>query len=221
METRPLLAMIPLLLTSLASILFNILTYIHFDRETKKLAQTSSRIQGESNEILSSQSAKLNLLSREVEFLASALPDLANGADGKGGLSQELADLKQEISDLEKQIQKNKTEQEKATSESQAELSKQQACTKANELSQIPTDMTFRTTGSADSCGISNFSHIPSSTQGALEYLNGYLQNYRETKSIYWHHNPDVCLQDAGSHQPVLEARYEEYLKYKKLCDET
>lgn len=99
-------------------------------------------------------------------------------------------------------------------------LSKQQACTKANEFSQIPAGIVLRTAGESggNGCGPSNTGFIPSSTQDALTYIQGFLKHYKDTGTESWQHNPDVCLYDAKNALPTLEIRFTDYQKYKQLC---
>lgn len=195
-------------------VISNLLTYWHYG---KKRLEALVGYQKQLESQVASQSAELTLMKEIVNNLSQKTSNLNETISN---LSQETSRSKEDAEKLDKELQDSKAKLEKEAAENREKLEKQEACNKANELSQIPGDMVFRNSGSQEGCGPSNFSHIPSSTEGALEYIQGFLQNYRNTGSYYWRHNPDICLQDAGNNHPILEERYNKYLYYKKICEE-
>lgn len=187
--------------------------YRYFGSKNKQLENALSGIERESREFAASSSAELQKLISKIEDLEG---ELASKDAVISSLNSNLKQLGESGSAQVGELAGRQAKLEEQLSESQKELEKQQACDKANELSQIPGDMVFR----ASDC-INTYGKIPSSTQGALEYLRGFLDNYNRTGSPYWQHNPDVCLKDAQDYLPVLEKRYEEYQKYRNLCEGT
>lgn len=131
------------------------------------------------------------------------------------------------VNELEQQLEaekaKNATLEAELTQTKESnemKFNQQQACIKASELSQIPTNIKLRTAGESggNGCGPSNTKFIPSSTEGALNYLQGWMQHYKDTGSQTWQHSPDVCLYDAQNALPILEQRFADYQKQKDLC---
>lgn len=184
--------------------------YFYFGNKNKELASALSGIEKESHEFAASSSAELQELVSKIKGLEN---ELASKDEIISSLNSNLKQLGESGNAQVGELAGRQAKLEGQLSESQKELEKQQACNKANELSQIPGDMVFR----ASDC-INTYGKIPPSTHGALEYLQGFLDNYNRTGSPYWQHNPDVCLKDAQNYLPVLESRYKEYQKYKKLC---
>lgn len=97
---------------------------------------------------------------------------------------------------------------------------KNEACTKANELSQIPGDISLRADGESggNGCSSSRVGYLPSSTQGVLDYLHGLILHFQEKNSWTWLHSPEVCKYDTEKAIPILEQRLTEYQKQKALC---
>lgn len=97
---------------------------------------------------------------------------------------------------------------------------KNQVCQKADELSRLPSDIVIRQGGGGDNgCNSISASWVPNTTKGTLDYINGFLDNYRKTGSPYWKHNSDVCINDAEKYQSILQSRYNEYLKIQSQCN--
>ena len=156
---------------------------------------------------------KIPQLNKNITQLNTKLDTVASDIKSKDELNKSLqsnlATANKSNGDLANKVSAN-----------EAALSKQQACTKANELSQIPAGIVLRTAGESggNGCGPSNTGFIPSSTQDALAYIQGFLKHYKDTGMESWQHNPDVCLYDAQNALPTLETRFADYQKYKKLC---
>lgn len=101
------------------------------------------------------------------------------------------------------------------------EQTRLKACIKANELVMVPSDMTIRLSGSGpNGCTAQDISasHISNNTEEAYDYVKGFLDNYEETGSRYWLHNPDICIYDAEDLDDELEDRAEEYKYYSEIC---
>lgn len=189
--------------------------YQYFGSKNKQLESTLSGIERESRELAASSSAELQRLVAKIKDLEA---ELTSKNEAISSLNSNLRQLGESGSALEGELKEGQAKLEEQLSKNQKELERQQACNKANELSQIPADMVFRSTG----CDVAyRYDRIPSSTQGVFEYVRGFLDNYRKTGSSYWQHNPDICVEDAQKYLPVLENRYEEYQKYKGACEET
>ena len=94
---------------------------------------------------------------------------------------------------------------------------KEEACRKMNELKIAPpeTKIAKYTEGNAPIYA----SWAPDTTKELLEYLYGYIENYEETGSRYYSHNPDYAPEFAQKYIPILENRWEEYLTKKELCE--
>lgn len=122
-----------------------------------------------------------------------------------------------DVTNLQNELKKTQDELNalKQTSE------KNEACTKANELSQIPGDISLRADGESggNGCSSSRVGYLPSSTQSVLDYLRGLIVHYQEKNSWTWLHSPEVCKYDTEKAIPVLEQRFTDYQKYKNLCE--
>lgn len=193
---------------------FSLVEYHNLSERNKKLEQTIGRMQETIEEYQAVGSLKFDQLSTNTKDLLAKVVDLEDKIAKK---NETIQSLRSQLVALESEVTRGQTALEGKLESSKKELEKQDACNKANELSQIPSDMVFRATG----CNVAyRYDRIPSSTQGALEYVRGFLDNYQKTGSPYWTHNPDVCVDDAQSHLPILEDRHENYLEYKEICDE-
>jgi len=104
-------------------------------------------------------------------------------------------------------------------SSSPANDSKEKACRLVSSLVMAPgeTKLAYYTE-SSDSPVYAGWA--PDTTKELYNYLVGYAENYINTGSQYYNHNPDYRLYYALQHVKVLETRFGSYLENKALCGE-
>lgn len=93
------------------------------------------------------------------------------------------------------------------------------ACRKANELKLVPpeTKIAYYTEQSNQPIYAS---WAPDTTEELLEYLHGYIQNYENTNSRYYRHNPDYAPELVQNYISILEEHQQEYLIQQELCNQ-
>ena len=101
----------------------------------------------------------------------------------------------------------------------EAQQSKEEACRKASELKMAPQETKIGYYTEQSNRPI-HASWAPDRTEALLEYLHGYMQNYEETGSHLYSHSPDYTPELAKEYIPILEARWQEYLMQKELCEQ-
>lgn len=188
----------PIILSAIIILLINFSTYFYLNGKNRLLGDNLSQIRKEESEHTASLSAEIKWLLSEKENLISRVVDLEGELESK---NENIKSLNSKMS-----LEINRLS---------AESTKQTACNKANEFSRIPADMVFRTNGCKAG---SRVSFISSSTQQAIEYLRGFLDNYQKTGLLQWQNIPEVCLEDAQINLPILEKRYNDYLTNKASC---
>lgn len=93
-----------------------------------------------------------------------------------------------------------------------------------NEYSKLSSDLKFRYGGAVEGedtlgrCTLTISSQVGSNTENAHEYVSGWYENYKNTGSIYYKHNPDICLDDVEKSLSKLKERRDKYREYKKKC---
>jgi len=100
----------------------------------------------------------------------------------------------------------------------ESQQKKEEACRKAEELKIAPQETKIAYYTEQGNRPI-YASWAPDTTEALLEYLHGYIQNYEETGSRYYLHNPDYDPELVQEYILILENRWQEYLIQKELCE--
>ena len=96
--------------------------------------------------------------------------------------------------------------------------SKEQACRKAQELKRAPQETKIAEYNSVNQPVMASWA--PDDTDLLLNYLNGYMENYRNTGKHAYTHIPDYIPDTAQQYIPILEARWAEYLIQQEICEQ-
>ncbi len=159
----------------------------------------------------------LSALQKNIGKNTEAIGKLTESNMTKG---EEIERLRSGNSELSEKLLALENEIEEKDKEQLQALSKRQSCDMANELSRVPASMEFRSNGEGEECGSSFVSHVPTSTEGALNYAIGLLDNYKKTGAVAWKHIPEWCIKDAKKYKPVLEERLSQYHYHKSICEQ-
>lgn len=147
---------------------------------------------------------------RTIFFLAERVESLENRVESLEGT---LENQKQVI---EGTLEKGVTLEEELEGQKQT-VAKQEACRKVNELNTAPAETKVYSYYEGQP---RYASWAPDTTKELLDYMKAYWEHYQATGDYYYQHNPDYFPEMVEKHLPVLELRYQEYLKYKELCGE-
>ena len=93
----------------------------------------------------------------------------------------------------------------------------EKACRIASELSVAPPE-TKIASYTETSHQPQNASWAPDSTEGLLEYLEAYMENYNSTGSRLYLHNPDYDSAFVAGYISVLKERLQQYNVQKDIC---
>jgi len=190
------------------------------------LAPTTKNVQTESN-----QDAEV-VLKQEIEKKNEELQNLTKKFEEvqkqTNDLQIQIIDFKKQISSKDSEISSLKKEissKESNLDKLSSSLTKQEACNKMNEYSQLSSELQFRYGGAGEGedawrrCTSTISSQVGSNTENAYEYVSGWYENYKNTGSIYYKHNPDLCLDDVEKSLSKLKDRRDKYRDYKKKCE--
>jgi septal ring factor EnvC (AmiA/AmiB activator) len=139
-------------------------------------------------------------------------------------LEKEILGYKNQISNKDSEIlnlKKNLSSKESDLDKLDSKLTKQEYCNKMNEYSQLSSSLQFRLSGESggNGCSTAYASHIGSNTEKAYDYVNGWYKNYKDTGSLYYKKNPDLCLYDVEKMLSKLKDRRDKYREYKQKCE--
>ena len=165
-----------------------------------------------------SNSSELNLNTEQSTQETTGEPAIAGEKIENEEIGNEQAEYKDEETeqvseevdikaDIKEEIETIKNNQEK-----------EKACRLMNELKTAPaeTKIAYYTESSHQPI---NASWAPDTTEELLKYLRDYMQNYNETGSVAFTHIPDYMPDFAEQYIPILEARWQEYLVQKNICE--
>lgn len=99
----------------------------------------------------------------------------------------------------------------------------QDNCIKMNGLKMLRSDIVIRTSGESggNGCGPSEATNsITREIEQTYNYVKGWRENYENTGMEVWKHSPDVCKYDVERYWGEIEKQYNEYMRYKSLCNQ-
>ncbi|MDD2287741.1 MAG: hypothetical protein PHQ01_02315 [Candidatus Pacebacteria bacterium] len=169
------------------------------ENETAKIKQDTEAISQENNSI-----------KEDIVIIQDNSKDLE--------VKNEQIDIKnQELEIKSIELSEKLIQNQLALEESQKNLLKEEACRKANELKFAPPETKVMGYTETSNMPI-NSKFAPNTTEDLLIYLKGYMNNYKETGSFYYLHNPDYNPTLAQEYIVILEERMSDYLIQKDMC---